>query len=113
MRWNTIALFVMATILTACHHVKPTPATSADLLQEFQHRAAKFHSVVTIPTFETTTNEIQTTGQSTIAAGNAALDRIGKLGAGEVTFANTGKKLQSGPPAGNGDGANTAAATGR
>ena len=89
MRWNTIALFVMATLLTACHHVKPTPATSADRLQEFQHRAAKFHSVVTIPTFETTTNEIQTTGQSTIAAGNAALDRIGKLGTGEVTFANT------------------------
>ncbi len=79
----------MATLLTACHHVKPKAATSAGRLQEFQHRAAKFNSVVTVPTFETTTNEIKATGQSTIAAGDAALDRIGKLGAGEMTFANT------------------------
>ena len=89
MRWNIISIFVMATLLTACHHVKPTPAMSADRLQEFQHRAAKFNSVVTVPTFETTTNEIKATGESTIAAGDAALDRIGKLGAGEVMFANT------------------------
>ena len=89
MRWNIISILVMATILTACNGIKSKPITTADKLIEFQARAANFHSVITIPVFETTTNEIQTTANQTIAAGNAALDRVGKLTVGEVTFANT------------------------
>jgi thimet oligopeptidase len=58
-------------------------------LAEFQKSAARFHSVVTLPTLETTTNEIAATVAQTIADGNAALDRIGRLSAAAVTFQNT------------------------
>ena len=64
-------------------------STNAASLADFEKSAAKFHSVVTIPTFETTTNEIAATAKSIIATGNAALDRIGKLGAKDIDFANT------------------------
>ena len=89
MRSNTILILFMTTLLTACHGVKSKPAATADKLQAFQAGAAKFHSIITVPVFETTTNEIQATATATIAVGNAALDRIGKLTAGEVTFATT------------------------
>ena len=61
------------------------PSTLAD----FQATAAKFNSVVTLPVFETTTNEIAATVAQTITNGNAALDRIGKLGEDKVRFRNT------------------------
>ncbi|MFO1489107.1 MAG: M3 family metallopeptidase [Verrucomicrobiota bacterium] len=89
MRWNIILTLAMATLLTACHHPQPKTTVSTDPLHEFQHRAAQYNAVVTVPTFETTTNEIIATGKATIAAGNAALDRIGKLAPGQATFANT------------------------
>jgi thimet oligopeptidase len=89
MRWNMILIFAAATVLSACNHVKPKPSAEVNPLQRFEQRAAEFNSVVNLPTFETTTNEIQTTATNTMAAGNAALDQIGKLDTGEVTFANT------------------------
>ena len=58
-------------------------------LADFQKTAAKFHSVVTIPTFETTTNEVAATVARTIANGDTALDNIGKLTPAEVNFTNT------------------------
>jgi thimet oligopeptidase len=58
-------------------------------LADFQKAAAKFNSVVTVPTFETTTNEVAATVATTIADGNAALDNIGKLTAAQVNFTNT------------------------
>ena len=68
-------------------------ATAADgkatALADFQKAAAKFNSVVTIPTFETTTNEVTATVAKTIADGNAALDTIGKLTAAQINFTNT------------------------
>ena len=80
----------MAIILAACSTVKKDCGCCApDPFAEFQSRAAKFNSVVTLPHFETSSNEVAATADAAIAAGNAALDRIGKLGSGEVTFANT------------------------
>jgi len=64
-------------------------STNAAGLADFEKSAAKFHSVVTLPTFETTTNEIAATAKSIIATGDAALDRIGKLGTKDVNFTNT------------------------
>ena len=61
------------------------PASLAD----FQTAAAKFNSVVTLPVFETTTNEVTATVAKTIADGNAALDTIGKLTAAQINFTNT------------------------
>ena len=58
-------------------------------LADFQKAAAKFNSVVTVPTFETTTNEVAATVASTIADGNAALDTIGKLTSAQINFTNT------------------------
>ena len=58
-------------------------------LADFQAAATEFNSIVTLPVFETTTNEVAATVAKTIADGNAALDRIGKLGENKVRFKNT------------------------
>ncbi len=81
-------MIIMATSLTACVCLKH-PASPADPLAAFQARAAAYHSVVTVPTFETTSNEVQATVTRAIAEGNAALDRIGKLTPTEANFTNT------------------------
>jgi Zn-dependent oligopeptidase len=65
------------------------PAAQEDALKKFQKLATRFNSIVSVPSFESTTNEIQATVKQSIADGNAALDRIGKLGSREVTFKNT------------------------
>jgi len=70
--------------------ISAAPATdSSDTLKQFQKRADKFNAVVSLPQFETTTNAIRATLTNTIATGNAALDRIGKLNPKRVTFKNT------------------------
>ena len=82
---NLKKTFLLAMVFLPLAGANAKPSSLAD----FQKEAAKFNSVVTIPTFETTTNEVAATAKSTIAAGNAALDRIGRLGAPEVNFTNT------------------------
>ncbi len=67
---------------------QPAPVQTGSLTA-FQARAAKYHSVVTVPVFETTTNEIAATVARVIAQGNAALDQIGKLTPAEANFTNT------------------------
>jgi thimet oligopeptidase len=64
-----------------------------DRLREFRKRAAAFNAIITVPQFETTTNEIRFTLKQTLAVGNAALDRLGALKPGEVTFENTVRAL--------------------
>ncbi len=64
-----------------------------DRLHEFKHRAAKFNSIITLPQFELTTNEVRVSVRQTIATGNAALDRIGALKPRQVTFENTVRAL--------------------
>src|SRR5690348_573150 len=114
MRWKTIPFLVVAAFIAACSSTKtkpeptletkaeapPAPPASkpgaktestapADPLQLFQSRAAAFHSVVKLPVFETTTNQLRTTLANTITNGNAALDRIGNLDPARATFQNT------------------------
>lgn len=104
MRWNSILYVGLAAVLTACSSTKPETASNQsspsnhntaapeprqDALAELQSRAARFNAVVTIPEFETTTNAVAATADQTIANGNAALDHIGGLAPGDVTFANT------------------------
>src|SRR4051812_2839399 len=94
MRWKTISFLAMASFLAGCSSVAPKPAApTTGNLQQFEARAAQFNSVVTVPTFETTTNEITTAVTNAIKVGTAALDRIGKLSPGEVTFNNTVRAL--------------------
>jgi thimet oligopeptidase len=85
--------FILVLAVAGCAGVpKPKPIPTGSLAA-FQKKAEKFNEVVTVPTFETTTNEIAATLTNTIAAGNAALDRIGKLAPAEVNFANTVRAL--------------------
>ncbi len=85
----------MASLLAGCDSVptKPAPTGTTPIatgnLEEFQNRAAKYNAIVTLPHFETTTNEINLAVTNAIAGGNAALDRIGSLKPEEVTFKNT------------------------
>ena len=91
MRWITICLIVLAAVLSGCGSAGPKPAArpEADALREFQKRAAQYNSVITIPSFETSTNEIQATVVRTMKAGNAALDRVGRVSPREATLQNT------------------------
>jgi len=89
MFWKNFPLSVLAIALAGCHCPPTNCAPKPDSLAAFQTRAAQFHSVVTVPTFETSPAQIAETLQKTIADGNAALDRIGRLAPADVTFANT------------------------
>ncbi|MCF7764769.1 MAG: Zn-dependent oligopeptidase [Verrucomicrobia bacterium] len=62
-------------------------------LEEFQTRAASFGSALNLPDFETTPDQVRETVRETIARANAALDAIGNLHPGQVTFQNTVQAL--------------------
>ena len=79
----------VAILSLAAGTLLPLANAGAVTLADFQQTAAKFHSVVTIPTFETTRNEVAATAAKTIADGNAALDIIGKLPPAQINFRNT------------------------
>jgi len=71
----------------------PLPPPAQDNLASFKARAARFHSVVTVPTFETTANALDASVKAAIAEAEAGLARIGHLQPSEVTFANTVRAL--------------------
>jgi Zn-dependent oligopeptidase len=82
MRFTVAAVCLMTTLAF-------TAEGKTSALEQFQKSAAKFNSVVTLPTFETTTNAVAATVAQTIADGNAALDNIGKLTAAQINFTST------------------------
>jgi thimet oligopeptidase len=91
MRWNFF--IVAAMTLTLCSCKTTTPETAGDPFEQFKQRAAKFNAVVALPTFETTPEQIRNTVTNAITSGNAALDRIGAIPSGQVTFQNTVRAL--------------------
>src|SRR6516164_7880284 len=82
MRLSIISLLALGLVSAAS-------VRAGDAFADFQARAAKYHSVISLPVFETTPEQVAATADKTIAEGNAMLDRIGKLTPKEVTFANT------------------------
>ena len=66
-----------------------------DPLREFQARAAKFKSLIRLPLFEVSTNEIRASLQQTITSGNAALDAIAAIDPKKVTFESTAGALDN------------------
>src|SRR5664279_1580233 len=90
MQWK-MALFLAGCVFASSGMAQPTNQT--DRLREFRKRAAAFNAVITVPQFEMTTNAIRFSLRQTIAVGNAALDRLGALKPGEVTFENTVRAL--------------------
>jgi thimet oligopeptidase len=70
-------------------------APGASTLSEFEARTAKFKSVIHLPQFETSTNEIQATLQKTIASGNAALDALAATDLRKLALQNTAGALDN------------------
>lgn len=92
MPYQMLSLLLLPGLLIVCVGMaEPTPA--ADRLKEFRERAAAFNAVITLPQFETTPDQIRQNLRETIARGNAALDQLGRLKPGEVTFENTVRAL--------------------
>ena len=58
-------------------------------VEDFQAEAAKFNSVLTVPTFETTPEAVTAAAEAVLKEADVALDEIGKLPPKAVTFANT------------------------
>jgi thimet oligopeptidase len=71
----------------------PNAPTEHNTLAGFQQEAAKFHSIIRLPEFETTSNAIVESVKTTMAAANEALDQIGRLSPAEVNFNNTLRAL--------------------
>jgi thimet oligopeptidase len=92
MCWK-LALFLSMAVLPSVVSGFAQAVPASDGLREFERRAARFKSLVSLPRFETTTNEVNQTVSNTIAAGNAALDRIAALDPHKVTFQNTVRAL--------------------
>ena len=87
MYWTSVRLFLAIAFMTSVF-VTAKGQTGEAGLREFQQRAAKYNSVITLPQFETTTNEVEATLRQTITNGNAALDKIGGLQPKQVNFKN-------------------------
>jgi thimet oligopeptidase len=92
MNWKWTYLLVLGVVGTASS-IMAQPTNQTDRMREFRKRAATFNAIITLPQFETTTNEIRFSLRQTLAVGNAALDRVGALKPGEVTFENTVRAL--------------------
>ncbi len=92
MRYQTMLLVLLAVMSAACSGLAQ-PTNQSDSLREFKRRAARFNAIITVPQFETTTNAVRFNLRQTIAVANAALNRLGALKPGEVTFDNTVRAL--------------------
>jgi thimet oligopeptidase len=90
--WKMLVLCFLL-VLVVAPLAMAQPAKSADVFKSFEQRAEKFKNVVSLPHFETTTNEIRATVKQTLAEGNAALDKIAALAPDKVTFENTVRAL--------------------
>jgi thimet oligopeptidase len=94
MNGKILRLLSLAVVMIASNiHILAQPKTSPDGLHAFKQAAAKFNSVVSVPQFELTTNEVRVSVRQTIAVGNAALDKVAALKPGQVTFDNTIRAL--------------------
>ncbi len=95
MNLKSLGAVALACLLTACSSMTqrtPAPAQNAipqGSLAAFEQRAARFQNVVVLPDFETTPEAVKASVDQTIATANAALDVVGRLAPGAVTFANT------------------------
>src|SRR5437867_8080001 len=92
MSWKIIQVLFWGVLVTVSVGLAQ-PANQTDPLYEFKKRAARFNSVISLPQFEITTNEVRDSVQQTIAAGKGALDTIGALKPGKVTFEKTIRAL--------------------
>lgn len=95
MSTKILGLVFLAVALAGCSSMKTKPVAPpmTDALPDFQRRAVQYDALISTPAFETATNQLRQTLTNTIAAGNAALDRIGQLTTNAVAFDNTVRAL--------------------
>jgi thimet oligopeptidase len=96
MRFSNLVTGGLAAILGGCGSAPGRPQAAAaqnQSLAEFQSAAARYHSIISVPTFETTTNAIESSAKQTIAQAQAGLDLLGRLQPAQVTFDNTVRAL--------------------
>ncbi|HEX3988786.1 MAG TPA: M3 family metallopeptidase, partial [Verrucomicrobiae bacterium] len=95
-RLSIFGAFALALFLDSCS-TAPSSSNSADPkefnLANFQREAAKYDSIISIPTFEITSAQIESSSKQTIAQAEEILDKMGRLQPGEVTFDNTIRAL--------------------
>lgn len=65
------------------------PNSSLTTIEQVTRRAEKFNAIITIPNFETNTNQVAATVKKTITDGNSALDQIASLKPGVINFKST------------------------
>ena len=82
-------MLTLATLATSCSTPVVNTAGDQPSLADIQRAGARFNNLLRLPEFETTPAAINATAEQTMATANTALDRIGKLPAGQVSFANT------------------------
>ncbi len=107
MRFQFVPPFACAVLLAGCSGpsrppqspaatapppIAPVPPPTGNLA-DFQAEAAKYHAIISVPPFETTSNAIAASAKSTIHDADEALDKIGRLTPQEVTFQNTAVAL--------------------
>ncbi len=85
--------FTFALLTMLAGSLAKTPVRAAESLAQFQTRAARFKGVISLPRYETSTNEVRAAVRETISAGNAGLDRVAALDPRNVTFQNTVRAL--------------------
>ncbi|HVR37270.1 MAG TPA: M3 family metallopeptidase [Methylomirabilota bacterium] len=86
-----LAVFLIAP-LSGC--LSSQSSRSAEpTFSEFQQRAGDFNSVLALPGFETTAEEVRTSITNAITTAERALDLVGQLAPDEVNFDNTIKAL--------------------
>jgi thimet oligopeptidase len=96
MRFSILLTGALTTILAGCGTPPDRTAPSDPqnkTLSDFQREAAKYHSIITVPSFETTTNAIENSGTQTVAQAQRVLDQVGRLQPVQVTFDNTLRAL--------------------
>jgi thimet oligopeptidase len=96
MRYKIVLICGLTAALGGCStkpEATPPMPVEHNTLAGFQQEADKFNSIIRLPEFETSTNAIQDSVKTTIAAANAALDQIGRLQPSDVNFNNTVRAL--------------------
>jgi thimet oligopeptidase len=88
------AVLVAGGASTSAQSANQSPNESFSLA-EFQSRAAKYNSIITVPVFENSTNGIAENVKATISRAETALNSIGRLKSAEVNFRNAVRALDN------------------
>ena len=86
---SLLCLALVAGCKSSNHPATSTATAPPPALADFQKEAARYNAAISLPHFETTSNEIVASVKSTVTNAEAALTQIGKLTPEQVTFQNT------------------------